>query len=165
MHGGEIAIASEGADRGTAARIDLPLLVDAARPEIARASAPAPAAQARRLLLVEDNLDSATTLAEYLELCGYTVRIARSVQEALACTDELDEIDAVISDIGLPDGTGHEVMRALRARRPLPGIALSGYGTSDDVRASTDAGFARHLVKPVEPNELLRVLQELTAVR
>lgn len=69
----------------------------------------------------------------------------------------------MISDLGLPDGSGLELMRALRAVRLVPGIALSGYGMEEDQRESSAAGFARHLVKPVEFADLTRALEEVLA--
>jgi DNA-binding response OmpR family regulator len=119
---------------------------------------PSAQGRARRVLLVEDNEDSASALAELLRLADYEVQVAHSVQHALTLCDD---VDLVISDIGLPDGTGHDLMRQICARRRIPGIALSGYGTSDDERKSVEAGFDRHLVKPIEPHELLRILQTL----
>jgi CheY-like chemotaxis protein len=97
-------------------------------------------------------------MAQILEGAGYQVVVADCVQAALAHAD--DPLDLVLSDIGLPDGTGLDLMRALRARRPLPGIALSGYGTTEDVNRSLAAGFHRHMVKPVEIPELLRAIQD-----
>lgn len=114
------------------------------------------------ILLVEDNEDSAGALATFLSLSGYAVVVAGSVQQAL---DLAADADIVISDISLPDGTGHDLMRQLAARKPMRGIALSGFGTADDERRSLDAGFDRHIVKPVDPSELLAALATLSQAR
>lgn len=156
-HGGRIDLTSEGHGHGTRVSVVLPTAVAPARRTAAEVE-PVAAPQRRRILLVEDNEDSATALAEILQFHGYEVCIAGSVQDALRY---VDEIDIVISDIGLPDGSGHELMRQISARRPVPGIALSGYGTRDDVRRSAEAGFERHIVKPVEPGSLLEALRTL----
>ena len=118
----------------------------------------APAQASRRVLLVEDNEDNAAALAELLRVHGYEVLVAGSMRDALQVADRAD---VLISDIGLPDGSGLDLMRAIVARRPMPAIALSGYGTAEDVRQSTEAGFDQHIVKPVEPRRLLEALQNL----
>jgi CheY-like chemotaxis protein len=74
-------------------------------------------------------------------------------------------MDLVISDVGLPDGTGLELMRRLSSSGPLPGIALSGYGMDFDIEQSKKAGFARHLTKPITTPLLFKAIAELTAVR
>jgi PAS domain S-box-containing protein len=158
-HGGRIEVRSAGHGQGTRVTIVLPTAAAPATTALP-ATAPARTRKRHRVLLVEDNEDSATALAEILVFHGYEVRIARSVEEALR---HIDETDIVVSDIGLPDGSGLELMRQICARHPLPAIALSGYGTSDDIRRSTEAGFQRHIVKPVEPAHLLDVLASLAA--
>jgi CheY-like chemotaxis protein len=111
-----------------------------------------------RILLVEDNVDSAALLAEVLELHGYQVEIAHSVEQALALHHQAE---LLVCDIALPDGNGLDVIRALRQRSAIRGVALSGYGTTEDIQRSTDAGFETHLVKPVDPARLLEVLQQM----
>lgn len=113
----------------------------------------------QKLLLVEDHLDTAEILSELLQLHGYTVVIANTVAGALA--EDNPEIDVVISDLGLPDGTGGELIRELQARRRRPAIALSGFGMESDVRASKDAGFDLHLTKPVTADRLIGAVQSL----
>jgi len=111
------------------------------------------------VLLVEDHADSAEALEIGLSSAGYRVIVATSVQSALSHADE--EFDIVVSDLGLPDGSGLEVMRALRARWPVAGIALSGFGAASDVQSSRDAGFQRHLVKPVDLAQLIESIEML----
>ena len=74
-----------------------------------------------------------------------------------------ERFDAVISDLGLPDGTGYELMETLRAAHGLRGIALSGYGMDDDLRRSEEAGFSAHLTKPIDFAQLERALNDLMA--
>jgi CheY-like chemotaxis protein len=105
------------------------------------------------ILLVEDHADSARTMSRLLKSLGYDVQIAGSVAEGLACTQRA-QYDLLISDIGLPDGTGLELMRQIMQERPIRGIVLSGFGMDDDIRRSLRAGFSEHLTKPVNLNEL-----------
>jgi CheY-like chemotaxis protein len=102
-----------------------------------------------RILLVEDNLDSLRVMARLLGRRGHLVRTSASFGEALR-EGESDLFDVVISDIGLPDGSGLDLMRRLRPRVALGGIALSGYGMEEDIRRSGQAGFVAHLTKPVD---------------
>jgi CheY-like chemotaxis protein len=91
------------------------------------------------------------------------VTTAGSLRDALACFDP-GRHQLLISDLALPDGTGHELVRALHERAgELPAVALSGFGTDDDVRASLEAGFDAHLTKPVDLEALLGAVQRLTA--
>jgi CheY-like chemotaxis protein len=112
------------------------------------------------LLLVEDHPDSATLLARLLRMYGYEVVTATSVREAVEIFRE-SPIQGIISDIGLPDGTGIELMQMLRAIRPVPGIALSGYGMESDLQKSREAGFLRHLTKPVDWPQLEEALEQI----
>ena len=111
-----------------------------------------------RILLVDDHEDTLQILARLLRRWGYGVTIARSVQSALDRASE-QHFDLLLSDLGLPDGSGSDVMRALKERYNLPAIALSGYGTDEDVRTSLDAGFAEHLTKPVSFQALRMALR------
>jgi DNA-binding response OmpR family regulator len=117
-----------------------------------------PPAGARRILLVEDHEDSAETLALILSMKGYQVTVARTVAEAARLASGCD---LVISDISLPDGTGLDLMRQLQREPALPAIAMSGYGTELDRRRSRDAGFAEHLTKPVNIDQLLATLRRI----
>jgi DNA-binding response OmpR family regulator len=112
-----------------------------------------------RILIVEDHAESGQLFADLLEDMGYRVVLASSVAAALARADE--PLDLVISDIALADGSGLDLLCQLRARRPIPAIAVSGYGALEDVNRSLDAGFQRHLVKPVGMATLVRVIEEV----
>jgi signal transduction histidine kinase len=173
-HGGGIRARSEGPGRGSTIEIDLPFAsvpVRAKEPEKpapspppARAPAPprggkpARAPKGIRVLIVEDHADSAETLAVLLQLEGYGVTVAHSMRQAEGLAQDCD---VLISDIGLPDGSGLDLIRNLRRERPLPAIALSGFGTEQDSRRSREAGFAEHLTKPVYADKLLAALQRI----
>jgi CheY-like chemotaxis protein len=101
-----------------------------------------------RLLIVEDHRDTAELLSSLLELRGHEVTVAASVQDALRVANETP-FDLVVSDVGLPDATGYDLMRQLRARKPILGIAISGWGRPEDIAKSREAGFSEHLTKPV----------------
>ena len=93
-----------------------------------------------------------------LHSSGYHVRTADSVASALRAADS-EAFDLLICDIGLPDGSGLDLMRQLLAKRPVKGIALSGYGMEEDVRRSKEAGFVDHLTKPVDMRRLEAVIR------
>jgi CheY-like chemotaxis protein len=113
-----------------------------------------------RLLVVEDHEPTLTVLARMLSRDGHQVSVAGSVTAAQALAS-CQTFDGVISDIGLPDGTGIELMNVLREKYGLRGIALTGYGMEEDMRQAHEAGFLVHLTKPVEFAQLRRALGEL----
>ena len=101
-------------------------------------------------------------MADLLSMNGHQVTTAGSVAEALSTAAGADgAFDFVISDLGLPDGSGLDLMRELSARHGLRGIALSGYGMEDDIRQSLEAGFLKHLTKPVDLTALQATLREV----
>jgi CheY-like chemotaxis protein len=103
----------------------------------------------RKILLVEDHLDTAKAMARLLNLSGYHVETATSYADAVALCEQ-KQFDLLISDVGLPDGTGYDLMRQMLDRAcATKGIAVSGYGSQQDVQDSIQAGFSEHLVKPV----------------
>jgi DNA-binding response OmpR family regulator len=112
-----------------------------------------------KILLVEDNADTLNYLTEILTRRGHDVRPAAGVAEALRLAGEAP-IDLLISDIELPDGTGLQLMKELCFTRPVAGIALSGFGSSDDIELSRSAGFAVHLVKPVAFHSLEEAIEQ-----
>jgi CheY-like chemotaxis protein len=127
----------------------------------------APAAgRALRILLVEDHEDTRRTLEHILAHSGHHVSPVDSVRPALDLL-RCETFDAVLSDIGLPDGSGYDVMTAARnqqrtgSRRSLTGIALTGFGMEEDVRRSKEAGFDLHLTKPIDFIELRKALAEI----
>jgi PAS domain S-box-containing protein len=167
LHGGTLAAHSAGKDRGTTLAIRLPLAEAPAEAAALPARSGAGGAQgdgagapALHLLLVEDHADTAEAMADLLRGQGYRVTVAATVAAALAAAEAARRagngagIDLVVSDLGLPDGSGLDLMRELAKRYGLKGIALSGYGMEDDVRKSREAGFAEHLTKPVDLHAL-----------
>ncbi|HYR59284.1 MAG TPA: PAS domain S-box protein, partial [Chthoniobacteraceae bacterium] len=158
QHRGTITASSEGENRGATFRIELP---SAFSHETDRATdgtgatkpgaAPliTPAGRPLRLLVIEDHESTLATLGRLLSRAGHNVTCAGSAASALEAA-RATAFDAVISDIGLPDASGHELLSQLRALQPgLGAIALSGYGMEDDLRLSEEAGFHAHLIKPV----------------
>jgi DNA-binding response OmpR family regulator len=102
------------------------------------------------ILVVEDNPDILRYLVLLLEQAGHRARAAATLAQALDAASR-GPVDVLVSDIGLPDGSGHELLRHLRDDRPrLPAVAISGFGSDDDVRHSLDAGFSAHLIKPLD---------------
>jgi PAS domain S-box-containing protein len=162
-HGGTLTAHSAGRDRGATFALALDTVPAPAAPE-ADAGPPADghaAAGARpvRLLLVEDDPLASRVMAQLLRRVGHQVTTATTVQGALAVPPE--DYDLVVSDIGLPDGSGHDVMRQIRPRRDVPGIALTGYGSEADVRRGQEAGFVAHLVKPIDFAKLDAVIRQV----
>jgi len=101
-------------------------------------------------------------MADLLRSMGYEVSVASSVAAGLTTAEHLaGRIDLVLSDLGLPDGSGLDLMRELHRRYSIRGIALSGYGMEEDVRKSLSAGFDRHLTKPVNLQALQTAIQEI----
>jgi CheY-like chemotaxis protein len=116
-----------------------------------------------RVLVVEDNRDSAESLRRLLELCGYAVTIAETAKEGLDAAKSILP-DVILCDIGLPDSDGFSLARALRKNPETSGarlIAVTAYGKDEDRERSKKAGFALHLLKPVSPGTLLRVLEDV----
>ena len=170
LHGGSIRAASEGLGEGSTFSLELPATepppesaVGSDSPAAGDAGAsPRGRAAELRLLLVEDHQSTIDVLERLLTRAGHSVTTAMSVANARKLA-EAERFDAVISDLGLPDGTGYELMETLRAAHGLRGIALSGYGMDDDLRRSEEAGFSAHLTKPIDFAQLERALNELMA--
>ena len=161
LHGGQLSVLSAGKDQGATFTVRLPVVLSlAAEPAGPAAGAESSAGTAipRHILLVEDHADTASALTDLLRDRGYQVSTAGSIAQALAlaASEEGTPIDLVVSDLGLPDGSGLDLMRELSSRHGLSGVALSGYGMEEDVRNSHEAGFRQHLTKPVD----LRALED-----
>ena len=174
MHGGTIVAESEGTDKGTKLAIRLQTVTPASSVRGASQTAPSlsqttTTPRGLRILLVEDHFDTAEQLTRLLKRAGHEVTWAGSVREArelIAAKAEQtpqDDFNILISDLGLPDGSGHDLMRDLVGHHPIPGIALSGYGMVDDIRESMAAGFFRHITKPVDWQELKVAIEKLAA--
>jgi two-component system CheB/CheR fusion protein len=164
LHGGEIFAESGGPGRGSTFRVMIP--ASAEPPTEAPPRRPSTPPELRKVglsvLLVEDHVDSAQLMRELLELSGHRVEQACSITDALQLSEN-DSFDLLISDLGLPDGSGLELVRLLRGGGKVRhAIALSGYGMEEDLRRSREAGFEEHLVKPVNPRELDATIQRVT---
>jgi CheY-like chemotaxis protein len=162
LHGGTIAAASAGPGTGATFTLTLPVSRQPASPE---PSSPlgrrAPRnGQIKRLLIVEDHAATRISLMRMMERRGYVVQGAGSLAQAreLAATETFD---LVLSDLGLPDGSGHELMMELGERTGIPGIALSGFGMETDVSESKLAGFVAHLTKPVTAQALDAAMERI----
>jgi signal transduction histidine kinase/CheY-like chemotaxis protein len=164
LHGGSVSVSSGGVGQGSTFTVRIPGPLHVVK---AKAPAPSPVTTIPSLsglsvLVVEDNEDSAETLTELLELTGARLHIAHDGEKALLLGAQL-EPNIILLDIGLPGMSGYEV--AERARRTPWGtrafiVALTGWGNSDDRARSKAAGFDRHLVKPVDPRELMALIAE-----
>ena len=163
MHGGDIEAHSEGLGKGATFRVRLPLDAPAGPARNARARrAPRPVVRPLHILLVEDHGVTAKLMRMVLTAEGHTVETAGGVATALELAGQ-HSFDLLVSDLGLPDGSGHGLMRQLRERgHKFPGIALSGYGQEEDIQRSREAGFAAHLTKPASREALLGVIASVT---
>jgi CheY-like chemotaxis protein len=158
--GGRLAVESAGPASGASFTLDLPTRSGGPDTE---AKAPAGAARAGHLhiLLVEDDEDTRETLSELLRASDCEVQTAASVADAVSAFEK-DTFDLVISDLGLPDGSGLDLIRKLLGRREVRAIALSGYGMVEDVLRSKEAGFAAHMTKPISFDRLMAVIRDVT---
>ncbi|MEY2490494.1 MAG: hypothetical protein QOC70_2436 [Verrucomicrobiota bacterium] len=152
-HGGTLVAESEGRDHGASFLL---MLKTVPAPERADEAGPTHAAASRRslrILLVDDHLDTSAALDRLLTRRGHTVAAAHDMRSAMEAA-ERGQFDLLISDVGLPDGSGLELMTHLRATSGIRGIAISGFGMNGDVEKSMQAGFFEHLVKPVNLEKL-----------
>jgi signal transduction histidine kinase/CheY-like chemotaxis protein len=176
-HNGRITAVSEGRDRGATFTVTLrtiaaPVSADvphppgpapvrqAARPEEPRPTRTRPAPTGARLLVVDDHHDTVLGLKMMLERRGYRVTTANSADEAVEKAEE-EEFELLISDIGLPDRSGYELMQELRSTKSLRGIALSGFGMENDISRARAAGFSEHLTKPINFERLEEAIHTL----
>ena len=162
LHGGTVAASSQGPGKGSTFEVRLPL--DQVGGRHAQEALPAAAGSGRyRVLVVDDNEDSAETMATLVAIWGHDVRTAGDAASALSAAAE-HRPDVVLLDIGLPQVSGYEVAAQLRALPGLEGtvlIAMTGYGQEDDRRRTREAGFTHHLTKPVSPETLKGILSSL----
>jgi len=167
MHGGSIEVDSAGRGRGATFRIRLPRIAADTTPTTTlqpHAAAPAESpstARPLRILLVEDHVDTVRIMSRLLAAEGHHVQAAGDVATGLNLARQ-HPFDLLLSDLGLPDGSGLDLMRALRsAGINLPGIAISGYGQEQDIAQSLAAGFTAHLTKPVNLQKLASLIQSV----
>ena len=161
LHGGTISVRSEGKNRGASFTVAMESLkAPQVTPKVA-VSGNGSRPRSLQVLIVDDHAETLRVLSSLLRKRGHLVSTAESLQGALAILDG-GPFDVLISDIGLPDGNGYELIREAKKRRPsLKGIALSGFGMEEDLRVGKEAGFDYHLTKPVEFQKLEGVLREI----
>jgi len=157
-HGGDIRAFSSGKNRGASFRVQLPGTSD--EPEVKLVAEPSGQGyRGHTVLVVEDHEDTRRVLSRALRRKGFGVTVAAGVESAVE-QFAVSHPDLVICDIGLPDGTGWDVMRRLREAGPVRAIAVSGFGMDHDVQRSREAGFIAHLTKPVDFPKLEAVLSQ-----
>jgi PAS domain S-box-containing protein len=164
LHGGSVRASSAGLGQGSEVTVRLPPRPEGPTPGKAGFSIPS-ACRPLRILVIEDHADAAESLRMLLEFSGHQVAVAHAGQRGLEIARDFQP-EVVLCDIGLPGGMdGYAVARALRAdpdQSMAALIALSGYGQEEDQRKARQAGFDRHLTKPVDPGTLTRLLEALT---
>jgi CheY-like chemotaxis protein len=165
-HGGIISASSPGPNRGATFSVRLgtiaePAVQDGESPPNGAqpVSRPVPAARPPRLLVVDDHEDTCTGLKMILERRGYDITVAYTADQAAEKARQ-ENFDLLISDIGLPDRSGYDLMKEMRGRG-VPGIALSGFGMEHDINRARAAGFSEHLTKPINFERLEEVIQQL----
>jgi signal transduction histidine kinase len=166
-HHGKIRVESPGKDKGSTFIVELKTVAapvradngaDGGRPAVPEKKKPV--SRRHRLLVVDDHVDTCTGMRMMLERRGYDITVAHSAGQAVEKTQEAD-FDLLISDIGLPDRSGYELMSELRQSKGLIGIALSGFGMETDVTKARDAGFSEHLTKPINFDRLDQAIRHL----
>src|SRR5690606_27640761 len=165
LHGGQIEACSDGPGHGSEFLVRLPVCVGAAGTQASREPAhgwETAEHRALRILVVDDNVDAAESISQLLRVAGHETHVAHDGLQAIEASARLDP-DIVILDIGLPSVDGYEVARAIRGRgnggHPRL-IALTGWGQDEDKRLAAEAGFDRHLTKPVDPVLLRKIVEQ-----
>jgi len=160
-HEATIVASSEGTNCGATFIVEIPAITDTVAP--ARSPEPdtfARAGQPLRILLVEDHDDTRAVLSRLLTRWGHVVKTAASVAEAMRVSQAFD-LQMLISDVGLPDGSGIDLVGPLTRDSKIPAIAMSGYGMESDLEHTRRAGFDIHLVKPVSADRLKEAIERL----
>jgi CheY-like chemotaxis protein/nitrogen-specific signal transduction histidine kinase len=168
LHGGTVHALSEGPGRGSEFIVRLPIVVEPPKAQtLPEPAASKPTTTGRRMLVVDDNRDSAITLALLLKMTGNEVQTAHDGLEAVAAAAAFGP-EVVLLDIGLPKMNGYDACRKIREQaqgRGIAMIALTGWGQDEDRRKSREAGFDGHLVKPVVHAELMKLLAEVQSAQ
>jgi PAS domain S-box-containing protein len=168
MHGGRIEAHSEGLGKGAEFVVRLPVVVGEGGPETAGGTGePADPRSSLRILIVDDNRDAADSLVMLLQLMGNDTRTAYDGQQGVDVARDFRP-DVILLDIGLPRLNGYEACRLIREQArgsSVVLIALTGWGQAEDRRRSHEAGFDHHMVKPVDPHELMKMLAGLRQVK
>ena len=167
MHGGRVEAKSEGPGKGSEFVVRLPVVIEASKPQESGSVAEHPVKSSHRILVVDDNRDGADTLSEMLTIMGNDTRTAYDGQEGVDVAGEFRP-DVVLLDIGLPKLNGYEACRHIREQPWGKGvvlIAVTGWGQDEDRRRSQEAGFDHHMVKPADPQALMKMLAGLQAAK
>ncbi len=162
MHGGTVAAFSEGHGKGSQFVVRLPLAAPAVSSAVV-ADVPAAKAPKRKILVVDDNRDAARSLAILLGIMGNETRTAHDGLEALELAPDFAP-DLVMLDLGMPKLNGYETARRIREQpwgQVMQLVALTGWGQDEDKRKSYEAGFNSHIVKPIEPTALAKLLADI----
>ena len=166
LHGGSVEARSDGHGMGSVFRVRLPVILSLVGSKPPEAAEPVGPTSRRRILVADDNQDSATSLAMLLRIMGNETQTANDGLEALDMAAAFRP-DVVLLDIGMPKLNGYEACRRIREQpwgEKAVLVALTGWGQVEDRRRSQAAGFNHHLVKPVDPATLEKLLASLSAV-
>jgi CheY-like chemotaxis protein len=163
MHGGSVTARSDGIGRGSEFVVRLPIAAALATPSHANSgNKKARPTSSRRILVVDDNRDAATSLTMLLKIAGHETQAAHDGLEAVDVAETFRP-DVVLVDISLPRMNGFDVCRRIRQQpwgKDMTLVALTGWGQNEDRQMSKEAGFDHHLVKPVDFNALMETLTE-----
>jgi CheY-like chemotaxis protein len=162
LHHGRIEAESRGRSFGTTFKITLDALPEGAKEASTDSASSKHVLKRLRILLVEDHRDTRHALSRLLTHFGHQTSVAENTRRALEMM-AAQRFDVVLCDIGLPDGSGYDVISKAKAKGPIKGVAITGFGTDEDIRRSKAAGFDFHLVKPVDFQELRTVLEQVGA--
>jgi len=162
LHGGAITVQSRGRSYGATFKVTLDAVEESAEKTEVDSQTRQKPAKSLRILLVEDHGDTRQTLSRLLSHFGHQIFVADNRQSALEMVQS-QKFDVVLSDIGLPDGSGYDVISRAKQKHPVKGVALTGFGTDEDIRRGKEAGFDFHLTKPVDFHELRTVLSQIGA--
>jgi signal transduction histidine kinase/CheY-like chemotaxis protein len=161
-HGGTLTAQSEGRDRGSTFILSMQTLSPTEVAMVPQKTTSEAAQQGLKILLVDDHQDTCAALEKLLVRRGYLVAATHNVRSAME-TAVRNRFDLLISDIALPDGSGMDLMRQLRAISKIPGIAISGFGNNGDIERSLQAGFSEHLTKPIKLDDLEAAIERAIA--
>lgn len=162
LHHGRIEAESRGRSFGTTFKITLDTLPEGAAETSADSASPKHVPKQLRILLVEDHRDTRHAMSRLLTHFGHQTSVAGNTQRAIEMMAS-QRFDLVLCDIGLPDGSGYDVISKAKAKGPIKAVAITGFGTDEDIRRSKEAGFDFHLIKPVDFQELRTVLEQVGA--
>ncbi|MEM5386070.1 response regulator [Paraburkholderia phymatum] len=163
-HDGTVTAQSPGAHCGATFTITLPTAEERLAEPAAPVAASVQPAGGLTILLIEDHADTAEVMAQLMRTLGHEVTVVGRVADALAATQSAP-FDLIVSDVGLPDGTGLDFIKAFRERDDAPAVALTGFGSDEDIRRCLEAGFTSHLTKPVNFSQLEQVIEGAAAAK